>query len=341
MHLCGLTRGTLQWHPADVPMVPSCLGVVIADMRPSTFRHETGSNNVGNETRTMEASLRRRKIRRSVCQEPTAPTTALDKYLATAASKPWSLDLNSDPAARNLWSATQHGLLERMRQLLHEAGVNPNEATRVSQETALHIAVGYRQHQAAKLLLAHPRTDPNVQCPRGGAPIHLAAHSGDTLMLCLLLKHPDININLTLGGSTPLMLAVQQGHLVVLDLLLRRPEIETNALDERGNGALHVACYHGKPEVVLKLLQHPGTDLGLHTTRNHTPLDVAMWMQHERIIGMLKEATPCTRGNCHAGSSMAASRACYRREKAMAETSADESLDESEEIIPPVDLSAG
>ena len=155
-----------------------------------------------------------------------------------------------------------------MAELL-QRGVNVNQATRFSSDTALHVAVYYAQRRAVKLLLEHPGITPNLPCREGGTALHLAAKGGDVLIVGLLLRFPAVEVNAqwpdVLRGFTPLMVAVQQKEngatLAIVDQMLRHKGIEVNRQNLFGFTALHLAVCGGRIDIVRRLLEHPETDV--------------------------------------------------------------------------------
>ena len=205
------------------------------------------------------------------------------------------MHLQSDPDVQLLWRAAQHGSVPHITKLL-QGGVDVNKATRMNGDTALHIAVAYGQVKATREIIAHPSCNPNISSPLGGAPLHLAAHSGNLAIIALLLRHDDINVNIEMWGEkggnyTPLMLAVQQGNTLAVDLLLRRPDIKPNVMNTMGFTALHMAAYIQRADVAKSLLRHKGIDKDLRLAPAMcSALEVAIHMKSYGVVDLLTDS---------------------------------------------------
>ena len=204
--------------------------------------------------------------------------------------------MQRDPDVQLLWRAAQHGSVPHIKKLL-QGGVDVNKATRMNGDTALHIAVAYSQTAAARELIAHPSCNPNVSSPLAGAPLHLAAHSGNLAIMAILLRHDAVNVNVEMWGAkggryTPLMLAVQEGNALAVDLLLRRADIKPNIMNSMGFTALHMAAYTGRADIAKRLLQHKDIEKDLRLEPGMcSALEVAYCMQSEEVVKLLTDAS--------------------------------------------------
>jgi ankyrin repeat protein len=140
------------------------------------------------------------------------------------------------------------------------AGANPNASMAVQppsgevhQDTALIIAAGYGQLEAARLLLD------------AGA-------------------EPSLANSL---GSTPLMIAAQMGQLEMLRLLPKWGAA-VDAVDPRDGGtAFHSACYHNQPDCV-EALARVGCDVGIKDNDGLTGREIAARKGHAAVVARLR-----------------------------------------------------
>lgn len=90
-------------------------------------------------------------------------------------------------------------------------------------ETVLRIALGYENHEIIKLVLGHPDLNVNSKCVfMGWTALLYASHKRFSSAVYLLLKHPDIDVNITdPDGMTALDYAVQFGYNEIVEFLLR------------------------------------------------------------------------------------------------------------------------
>lgn len=71
----------------------------------------------------------------------------------------------------------------------------------------------------------------------------------------LLTLGVDVNVLNVWHCKAPVHLAAENGCARTLNLLLKHPEIDVNILDSRGNSALHMAALNGQVECARLLLQ--------------------------------------------------------------------------------------
>lgn len=121
-------------------------------------------------------------------------------------------------------------------------------------------------------------------------PLLEACDSGQVEVVEILLKQPDIDVNLPNKYITPLIQACQRGHTKIVELLLKQPGININALDnyssEPGSTALWVACLLGHKDIVELLLGQPGIEVNDESSR-YLPLYCACDKGFTDIVQML------------------------------------------------------
>ena len=100
--------------------------------------------------------------------------------------------------------------------------------------------------------------------------------------------HPHINS--FLDGHTPLIVAARDGRTELIDPLLKAgAEVDREDWVFKGH-PIHKATYNGNPEILRKLIAHPGIDLDVQGPINgYTPLHDALWHAYEECAMILVE----------------------------------------------------
>ncbi|RXW15115.1 hypothetical protein EST38_g10739 [Candolleomyces aberdarensis] len=107
--------------------------------------------------------------------------------------------------ARALTAASRAGHAEVVSLLLGVPGIDPNAG-----EPALAVACFRGKSASVKLLLNHPRINPNIATSSGYTALAAACYRGQEEIISSLLSTEGINVNA--GGYHPLMVAVQAGQ---------------------------------------------------------------------------------------------------------------------------------
>ena len=122
----------------------------------------------------------------------------------------------------------------------------------------------------------------------GNAPLHLAAHNGNTeavrtlLALGAQVDQPDDD------GDTPLHLAALNGHVEAMALLLNAGA-QVDRPDDDGDTPLHLAVYDGTIEAV-RLLLTAGARIDCVNGEGSTPLHLAVLKGHAKAMALLLNA---------------------------------------------------
>ena len=138
---------------------------------------------------------------------------------------------------------------------------------------------------------SHELIDVNWTCGQTTLLLN-AACKGHAGIVGLLLRRPDINVNLAQpGGATPLFVAAQQGHVGVVEQLLDREDINVNLATATGATPLHIAAECGWAGVVKLLLDRPDINVNPLTVLNRTtPLCIAAQRGQEVVLKLLLAA---------------------------------------------------
>ena len=144
-------------------------------------------------------------------------------------------------------------------------------------QTALHLASTYGHEACVRLLL--DRGASTTIDLYGRLPCHLAAENGHLDCLKHFLERRDKidpNVRERVCGRTLLHLAAYSGYTELVRLLLSMPRLKVNKQEMTGSTALHFACHEGNPEVLADLLGHVDTDISLtEYVYGHTALHKA------------------------------------------------------------------
>jgi len=121
-------------------------------------------------------------------------------------------------------------------------------------------------------------------------PLHLASLNGHHAIVRLLLRHPEIRVNvLDREGLTPLNLACQCGRVEVVRVLLQDPRVDVNLPDHLGRTPLWRASCEGYARVVEWLIAS-GKNLDLaFAALDRTPLEIARELEHDSVVDILTE----------------------------------------------------
>ncbi len=136
-------------------------------------------------------------------------------------------------------------------------------------------------------LLLDKGADIDVRDNHGQTPLHLAALDGHTEIVKELLKHKDVNVNAKdRDGHTPLHLATR-GHKKVVKLLIEKGA-NVNVEGNFGDTPLHLAIERDQIDLV-KILIEKGANVNIFDQYDQTPLHLAVARGHAEAVKLLIE----------------------------------------------------
>jgi hypothetical protein len=119
-------------------------------------------------------------------------------------------------------------------------------------------------------------------------PLCLAAYRGYDAVVKILLTRPNTDVNKsTYLGDTPLCLAAMNGHIEVVKMLLTRPDIDVNKNNVYGHTPLFGAVKGGNSDIVKMLLALPDIDVDKGNNGGWTPLYIAARVRNDEIAKAL------------------------------------------------------
>ena len=126
------------------------------------------------------------------------------------------------------------------------------------------------KHETFEYLCSLPNIDVNTKNKFGVTPLHLAVQLRDTTYLKILLKHPNIDVNIKNGDdnygdlqNTPLHIAASGDFIESLIILLEDKRVDINALNSNDNTPFYLAACNGNLKCLELLSQNPGIVTGM------------------------------------------------------------------------------
>lgn len=197
--------------------------------------------------------------------------------------------LNGKKDTALLWAA-RWGHNETVNLLL-DRNADP-EVKNDKGSTALYWAIRYEFPKTVELLLKKGKANPNTSRKLGlVAPIVVAAAYGNVEITSLLLKHPDIDMNVKIrGGEMPIHHAAKEGCPSIVEMLIRRGAL-FDEQDETGDTPLLLAAKSGHVDIVQELIRN-GANV---THRNHEGHDAWYFAMENEDNSLLQTLVTATR----------------------------------------------
>ena len=174
---------------------------------------------------------------------------------------------------------------ELVELLLQVENINPNLQD-IKKYSALQHALLLHSPQMVKLILSHPKTNPNFGTSDGATPLHFASMWGYKEEAQILINDSRTDINAAqhdavYEGATPLHFSALQAQYEIVKMLIDRGDVNIHASISKGIYAgftpLHFAVMNPEPvrahETVQYLLEN-GSDPKIQSELGKTPKDL-------------------------------------------------------------------
>lgn len=185
--------------------------------------------------------------------------------------------------------AAARGKLGLLNEILSASTIDVDMADEKYGSSALMFAA-QEGHLDVVARLLNAGSDLNWRNQAGLTPLAVAACSGYTEVLALLLKAPDIDLNLAdINGRTPLSHAAESDHADIVKQLIAA-DAKVDVADMNGNTALMKAAHRGFVRPVQALLQHPRIRIDQRGEHGATALLFAASLGHVGVVQALLHA---------------------------------------------------
>ena len=203
------------------------------------------------------------------------------------------------PMAKEIVAACRNGELERVKDLVEQQHVDPNEWIEDDErygKTPLHWAAHFGHLEIMKYLVEKCKCDPmRRDIMWKNTPLHWAARYASLEVVKYLVE--DCNCEVMCRNNrnnTPLHDAALGGQLEVVALLTSKKNCDPGVLGRWGRTPLHYACEGGSIAVVKFLLENSwDVNTSCQDDAYHTPLHIAASQGSLSIVQYLIEEQNC------------------------------------------------
>ena len=158
------------------------------------------------------------------------------------------------------------------------------EKASVKGTTPLHLACVEANIEVAHYLVNEAHANVN-SAPKLVTPLHEAARHCPELIHFLISKGSNKEAK-TKNGYTPLLTAAAKKYQSV-KILIEEEHVNINALTNKKDNALHIACKQGKLEIVKYLIEVAGMDKNCKGSKGYTPLHMACEGNQKEVVEYL------------------------------------------------------
>ncbi|KAJ1713207.1 hypothetical protein NYO67_4605 [Aspergillus flavus] len=188
------------------------------------------------------------------------------------------------------WAA-QHGQTRLVEHLVRQYWCNVNAVH--NGNTPLIYAAIKGSTAIVNALLSSRQVRVNMRNPDGECALWCAALGGHEEVVAMLLKQPDIDVNIADGRRemTPLAMATMKGHAGVVQSLLATEKININSGDRHSwTPVFHAvarAIVKSDESILKMILEKQDADLTHRDNRGSTPLQYAVWWGQPSLTELL------------------------------------------------------
>ncbi len=163
--------------------------------------------------------------------------------------------------------------IQTLKEFLKEHKLDNVKSFDATGKTALHLAI--KEHDLGLIdTIIKAGADVNAQTKFQNTPLHAAIEAERLDVITLLLKVPEIKLDLqNVNGNTPLHRVVQKNYKKGVEALLAKGA-KINIGDDEDNTPLHFAAHLGYEEIVPMLLKAKA-DIKAKNKHGNTPFDIA------------------------------------------------------------------
>jgi len=194
-------------------------------------------------------------------------------------------------AAQNspLEKAIQTNNVAAAQKIIESRDFDPNAVSEMGYYPLL-FATSLKRNAIAKLLLANPKTNPNIISTYGDeSALKNAIYASGTALFEVLLAHPKTDLNLPFGDpkTTPLIEAMNQNRVDIVKLLIANPKTNVALKDRNGQTPLQVATYLDKPVFITMLLATKKVDVNAVDNNKTAPIHEAAGNSSKTLQALL------------------------------------------------------
>ncbi|XP_036610820.1 rabankyrin-5 [Trichosurus vulpecula] len=152
-------------------------------------------------------------------------------------------------------------------------------------QTPLHLAASWGLEETVQCLLEFG-ANVSMQDAEGRTPIHVAISNQQSVIIQLLISHPDIRLNIRdRQGLTPFACAMTYKNNKAAEAILKREPGAAEQVDNKGRNFLHVAVQNSDIESVLFLISvQANVNSRVQDASKLTPLHLAVQAGSEIIV---------------------------------------------------------